>query len=515
MDSKFFVVGKRFVTPFASLLVFGAIASGCGDDDDDDGQGGTGGSSTSGGKGGKSGGAGKAGSAGRSSAGTTGEGGGEAGALNGSGGVGSGGEAGDGSGGVSDSGAGGAAGSGGTSLEAGSGGMGGEAGGPDLASCICSSGASCALEECPPGPSGHVRVVEIAAGWGFTCARSESGRIYCWGESTGGTLGDGLALTSHRSYTGTPIANVVGAKRLSAGGWNACLIDRDDRALCWGSNAYDQLDIDPNLGGSSLPVGLNGVPPAIIDVAIGFAVDGITDHGCVVDADSIVRCWGNNAFYQLGTTAVARSGTALTSPAMSGFRRVVASGLSSCGLTTDGAVQCWGARVYGQLGDGLGGSIAEPSAEPVSVLGLTAGVRALAASSRTACAVTASGGVKCWGSPALGVLGVGDDIRQFAGAASTPVDVVGLNGGVSAIAAGEEHFCALIEENGTVQCWGATFGTSPTLVEGQAGVVAIGAGRDHTCVAPESGGVLCWGVTTGAGIPGPGRVEIPQYVNGL
>lgn len=414
MDGKFFMVGKRVVTPLASLLMFGAIASGCGDDDD--GQAETGGSSTSGGKGGTSGGAGKGGSGGGSNAGTTGEGGdsgstaGEAGAQSSSGGAGSGGEAGDGSGGESESGAGGAAGSGGTLLEAGAGGMGGEAGGPDLASCICSSGASCALEECPPGPSGHVRVVEIAAGWGFTCARSESGRIYCFGESTGGTLGDGLALTSHRSYTATPIAGVMGAKRLTAAGWNACLIDRNDRALCWGSNAYDQLAIDPNLGGSSLPVGLNGVPPAIVDVAIGSAVDGITDHGCVVDADSIVRCWGNNAFYQLGTTAVMRSGTSLTSPAMGGFRRVVASGLTSCGLTAEGEVKCWGARVYGQLGDGLGGSAAEPSAEPVSVLGLTAGVRALAASSRAACAVTASGGVKCWGSPGQGVLGVGNDL---------------------------------------------------------------------------------------------------------
>jgi hypothetical protein len=61
---------------------------------------------------------------------------------------------------------------------------------------------------------------------------------------------------------------------------------------------------------------------------------------------------------------------------------------------------------------------------------------------------------------------VAEVVRQFAGAASTPVDVVSLNGGVSAIAAGEEHFCALIEENGTVQCWGAAFGNSPTVKEG-------------------------------------------------
>ena len=110
---------------------------------------------------------------------------------------------------------------------------------------------------------------------------------------------------------------------------------------------------------------------------------------------------------------------------------------------------------------------------------------------------------------------MGDDLAQFRGAASTPVDVVGLTSGVGAIAAGEQHFCALIEEDGTVQCWGAAFGTSPTLVGGLTDVVAIAGGRDHTCVAPESGGVMCWGSTTGSGIVGPGRVEVPTYVNGL
>lgn len=395
-----------------------------------------------------------------------------------------------------------------------SGGIGGEAGAPNQTSCVCSNGDSCEEEECPPGPNGHVRVLEVAAGWNFTCARSESGRIYCWGESAGGTLGDGLALTTHRTFTAAPVAGVVGARRLVAAGLNACMIDREGYVRCWGTNSFDQLEIDPSLGGSSTPVGLRGVSSQVIDVAIGIAVDGITSHGCVVASDSAVRCWGNNAYLQLGTDDVPRSDVALNSPQLTGFRRISASGLSSCGITEAGAVRCWGARVYGQLGDGLGGGAAEPSADPVAAVGLSADVLDLASSSRASCAILGPGNVKCWGSPGQGALGVGDNLGQFAGAASTPVDVIGLPAGVRRLAAGQSHFCAL-SNDGKVWCWGATFDTSPVVVNGLEETVAVGAGRDHTCVAPEKGGVMCWGSTTGSGSAATGRIETPQFVTGL
>jgi alpha-tubulin suppressor-like RCC1 family protein len=59
----------------------------------------------------------------------------------------------------------------------------------------------------------------------------------------------------------------------------------------------------------------------------------------------------------------------------------------------------------------------------------------------------ADGGVKCWGSNHEGQLGDGTGIDR-----KTPVDVVAIMVGVTVIAAGGQHTCAL--KQGGITCWG-------------------------------------------------------------
>jgi alpha-tubulin suppressor-like RCC1 family protein len=109
-----------------------------------------------------------------------------------------------------------------------------------------------------------------------------------------------------------------------------------------------------------------------------------------------------------------------------------------------GAAYCWGTNQYGELGDGTGGN-AVLSTTPVPVVGLDGGVTQVAVGSNHSCALTTAGTVLCWGRGDFGALGNGSNTSV-----DTPVLV--LDGGALAITAGEESSCALM--NASVLCWG-------------------------------------------------------------
>src|SRR6266540_3540816 len=193
----------------------------------------------------------------------------------------------------------------------------------------------------------------------------------------------------------------------------------------------------------------------------------------------------------------ADSGSADLASATVQATAVAAGAVHSCALTSAGGVKCWGFNGHDELGDG--GGTSRNSSTPVDVSGLRAGVAAIAAGIRHSCAVTGAGGVKCWGTPYSGALGDGTDSRRFA-----PVDVSGLGGGVTAVAAGSEHSCALTSAGG-MKCWGnnrsgavgdgtTTDRWTPVDVSGlSSGVTAIAAGGVRSCALTSAGGVKCWG----------------------
>jgi hypothetical protein len=178
-------------------------------------------------------------------------------------------------------------------------------------------------------------------------------------------------------------------------------------------------------------------------------------HSCALMLTGGVNCWGFNEFGQLGDGTTTISATPVNVKGLSGIAAVTTGNYHSCALTSGGGVKCWGANEVGQLGDGTSSN----RSAPVDVAGLTSGaappqslLRAtLAAGGRFTCAVTATGGAKCWGRNAFGQLGDG---RACGEDCPAPVNVSGLGSGVSAVAAGNVHACALMT-SGTLKCWGA------------------------------------------------------------
>ena len=73
---------------------------------------------------------------------------------------------------------------------------------------------------------------------------------------------------------------------------------------------------------------------------------------------------------------------------------------------------------------------------PVAVTGLASGVVAVAAGGFHSCALTAAGGVLCWGDNSSGALGNNSTV-----ASPVPVAVSGLASGVGGSGAGSIHSC--------------------------------------------------------------------------
>jgi alpha-tubulin suppressor-like RCC1 family protein len=317
---------------------------------------------------------------------------------------------------------------------------------------------------------------------------------------------------------------------IGAGEYHACAVTSAGAVECWGNNSEGQLGDGTNTN--------SNVPAAVVGLGGAVAVSGGALHTCAVTSAGMAECWGYNSDGELGNgnnnsavpVSVALAGTGLVaitagryhtcalkgggsalcwgidegsehgprsvSGLPSGVLAISAGGEHTCALTAAGAVWCWGDNTYGELGNGT----TTNSDVPVAVSGLGSGVIAIAAGDNHTCAVTTAGGVECWGDNARGELGNGGTANT-----DTPVAVSGLSG-VTKVTAGDLHTCALTSA-GAVDCWGAnssgqlgngtmTDSDTPVAVKGLSGVTAISAGGYDTCALTSGGAVECWGDNT-------------------
>lgn len=330
-------------------------------------------------------------------------------------------------------------------------------------------------------------VAAISAGTSHTCALMSTGGVKCWGAGGSGRLGDG---TVTRRLSPVDVVGLPGpVASISAGQSHTCAVMADGTARCWGDNSFGKAGDGSGISQRLTPVAVVGISSVQSIVAGG-------GHTCATLTSGGVRCWGRNEFGQLGIG----QGVEYSSPApvlglANGYGSVRAGGFHSCAVTAIGGLRCWGKNDNGQLGDGT----TTDRFSPVHVAGLTHGVAAVTTGEIHSCALLTTGGLKCWGNNGQGRLGDGTALERL-----TPVDVTGLTSGVLAVSAGTAHTCALTAAGG-VKCWGLnTLGrlgdgttasrTTPVDVVGlTSGVVAVAAGDIHTCALLASGAMRCWG----------------------
>lgn len=359
----------------------------------------------------------------------------------------------------------------------------------------------------------------IATGVYHTCALLVGGRIRCWGDNDHGQLGLGNVIRIGDDETpesAPPLDLGEAAIQLAAGFQHTCALTESGRIFCWGEGSGGRLghgnsmDIgDDELPASAGPVPLDGTA---LQVAAGWL------HTCALMSDGSVRCWGAGQFGKLGTGTSEDIGDdetpASQAPIDLGGRAVyiAASRDHTCAVLDAGGVICWGLGENGQLGrgntDNIGDDETPGSVGPIDV---GAAVTHVAVGSFHTCALTVGGAVKCWGSNGNGMLGSGNGYLEMIGDDEPPsaTGVVSLGRPSVAIAAGGGSTCALLDD-GTLMCWGVNsygelgYGSTHCIgaddVPSDFGAIAVGGsavqvsvGDGHACALLVDASIRCWG----------------------
>lgn len=331
-----------------------------------------------------------------------------------------------------------------------------------------------------------LNVRELSAGQKHTCAITDVGAVKCWGDNTYGQLGDNS--TTPRLLPVDVAGLSAGVDRIAAGGNHTCAVT-SGAVKCWGFNSVGQLGTNSTTTRLT-PGSVVGLSSGVASIAAG------PSYTCAVTTSGGAKCWGYNGYGQLGDNSTTKRLTPVDVVGLASGVAIISAGNNhTCAVTTAGAAKCWGQNTYGQLGN----NNKTDRLTPGDVVGLTAGVASITTGFQHTCAVTTSGGAKCWGRNSNLQLGDSSAIDRL-----TPVNVVGLTSGVSSISAGNYHTCAVTTAGGA-KCWGNNFNnelgdnsgtnrsTPVTVVGLTSGVASLSAGHNHTCVAMTSGAGKCWG----------------------
>ena len=278
-------------------------------------------------------------------------------------------------------------------------------------------------------------IAAISSGGWHTCALTTSGGVKCWGWGelfeqlgNGATADSSTPVDVHTSLADTnPLGGIAA---ISTGTYHTCVLTTNENVKCWGSGASGKLG-NRKEENSSTPVDVHTSSADNSPLGDITAISAGAFHTCALTTTGNVKCWGyqedygelGNGEYDNSSTPVNVHTSSSEGTPLGGIAAISSGNSYACTLTTDGNVKCWGSGEFGQLGNGeYDVSIETPvnvhtSLEDANPLG---GIAAISSGGFHTCALTTSGGVKCWGSGKFGQLGNG----EYDNSSTSPVDIL-------------------------------------------------------------------------------------------
>lgn len=361
-------------------------------------------------------------------------------------------------------------------------------------------------------PDAAPQVAHVAIGWDFLCALTVNGAVYCAGRNQYGQLGLDFDF-EHPHTTPARVPLTVSAAAITAGAHFACATDRRDPPglWCWGQNADGQL---------TDRMGLDRSTPVRSDYTDVAGASAGTVHLCTRSSAGGIACSGYNGTGQLGNGE--RTTELLPPPAIAGLEQVssIALGTEHTCAVAGGAVFCWGENRAGQLGDGT----LTARSRPMRAVGVPSAI-AVAVGRIHSCALLADHTAMCWGDNEIGQIGDAMHAAPIALPSRVVNDDGSPLGGITQLAAGGDHTCALTDTG--VWCWGSNRDSeagvspmtsfkrdTPVRVPLPAGVRELALGDNHSCALNANQTIMCWGASDN-GERGDGTIattEIPTLV---
>ncbi len=379
------------------------------------------------------------------------------------------------------------------------------------------------------------KVVSVAMGSNHTCAIDLRNKIKCWGSNSSGQLGYDDIFQRGHIVGSMALLNTIDVglgrtvKSMALGDSHTCVILDNDFVKCWGANNSGQLGYDDtaNRGNTAASMMTLGY----VDLGVGRTAKSISAGGsmtCVILDNDQLKCWGNNAYGQLGYDDATSRGNVPGSMAALGYvnlgagrtaKSVSVGSIATCALLDNDQVKCWGYNTHGQLGvddnvhrGNVGGHMA---ALGYINLGPGRTAKKVQTSGYHTCAILDNDEVKCWGYNANGGLGVDDNVhRGNVAGHMAALGYINLGPGRTAkqISLGIFHTCVILDNNET-KCWGdnfnGTLGYDDTINRGNTvgsmaalSYVNLGSGRTvkslasasrSNCAILDNDTLKCWG----------------------